>query len=109
MNLLMIFVVCAIGADDLFIFMDAYALSEFEGPRVMKPPYRPRKHVHGDCKCKNPPAAYLNFTTRMDWVYRRSGLAMFITTRCVCARAWGGWVRGCVGACICGLCVRAWA
>lgn len=84
MNLLMIFVVCAIGADDLFIFMDAYTLSEFEGPRVMKRKYRPGRRAHGDFTCKTPRAAFLNFTTRMDWVYRRSGLAMFITTSTTC-------------------------
>ena len=67
--------------------MDAYTLSEFEGPRVMKRKYqynRQGRRAHGDFTCKTPRAAFLNFTTRMDWVYRRSGLAMFITTSTTC-------------------------
>jgi hypothetical protein len=33
-NMMCIFIVCAIGADDIFVFMDAYVQSQFKGPNV---------------------------------------------------------------------------
>ena len=62
LNLLTIFIVCAIGADDIFVFMDAYVQSQFKGPTVVR-----------------------DFPTRMTWVYRKSGLAMLITSTTTCA------------------------
>jgi hypothetical protein len=62
MNGLIIFIVAAIGADDIFVFMDAYHQSAFMGDEVNK-----------------------DFKTRMSWVYRRAGLAMFITSSTTCS------------------------
>ena len=52
-----IYIVLAIGADDVFVFMDAYKQSFYMGPKVNK-----------------------DLVTRMSWVYRRAGLAMLITS-----------------------------
>jgi len=54
---LAIYIVLAIGADDVFVFMDAYKASFYKGPAVNA-----------------------SLTKRMSWVYRRAGLAMFITS-----------------------------
>jgi len=54
---LAIYIVLAIGADDVFVFMDAYKQSYYLGPRVNA-----------------------SLTKRMSWVYRRAGLAMLITS-----------------------------
>merc|ERR1712038_1522575 len=62
----MLFVLCsvllvaAIGADDIFVFMDAYKQSAFM-ENVLD-----------------------SFEKRMDYVYRRSGLAMAITSATTC-------------------------
>ncbi|KAL7471675.1 hypothetical protein ACHAXS_011976 [Conticribra weissflogii] len=61
LNSLAIFVVAAIGADDIFIFMDAYKQSQY----------------HVDILC--------DLETRMSWVYRRTGVAMAITSATTCA------------------------
>ena len=59
-NALAFFIVAAIGADDIFIFMDAYKESiDF-------------------------PHKWNNLETRMSWVYRRTGLSMFITSATTC-------------------------
>jgi hypothetical protein len=60
LNSLAIFVVAAIGADDIFIFMDAYKQSQYH-PEIL-----------GD------------LATRMSWVYRRTGVAMAITSATTC-------------------------
>lgn len=60
LNVLSIFIVAAIGADDIFVFMDAYKQSAFMG-NVLD-----------------------SFEKRMDYVYRRSGLAMAITSATTC-------------------------
>lgn len=61
-NAMTIFIVCAIGADDIFVFMDAYLQSKFQGAEV--------NH---------------DFETRMTWVFRKSGSAMLITSSTTCA------------------------
>ena len=62
LNMLTIFIVAAIGADDIFVFMDAYRQSAFE-----------------------PAATLVDFETRLSWVYRRSGYAMLTTSCTTCA------------------------
>jgi len=62
LNLLCLFIVCAVGADDVFVFNDAYVQSQFKGPKVLR-----------------------DFPTRMSWVYRKAGLAMLITSATTCA------------------------
>jgi protein dispatched 1 len=62
LNLMCIFIVCAVGADDIFVFMDAYVQSQFKGPNVNR-----------------------DMETRFSWVYRKSGLAMLITSATTCA------------------------
>jgi predicted RND superfamily exporter protein len=62
LNVLCVFIVCAIGADDIFIFMDAYRLSTL--------------------KCKGYSEC---FETRMNWVLCRSGSAMLVTSATTCA------------------------
>lgn len=57
LNAMGVYIVFAIGADDAFVFMDAYKQSMYEGPEVLK-----------------------SLETRMDWVYRRAASAMFITS-----------------------------
>eukprot|EP00547_Thalassionema_nitzschioides_P004019 CAMPEP_0194205816 /NCGR_PEP_ID=MMETSP0156-20130528/5020_1 /TAXON_ID=33649 /ORGANISM="Thalassionema nitzschioides, Strain L26-B" /LENGTH=1066 /DNA_ID=CAMNT_0038932197 /DNA_START=76 /DNA_END=3276 /DNA_ORIENTATION=- len=61
LNTLAIFIVAAIGADDIFIFMDAYKQSRY----------------HLDI--------LVDLETRMSWVYRRTGSAMAITSATTCA------------------------
>jgi len=61
-NLMCIFIVCAIGADDIFVFMDAYVQSQYKGANVVR-----------------------DMETRFSWVYRKSGLAMAITSATTCA------------------------
>merc|ERR1711959_554739 len=55
-NAMTLFVVLAIGADDIFVLMDAYKQSLYYAP-----------------VCKD-------LRTRMTWVYRRATSAMFVTT-----------------------------
>mmetsp|Transcript_16638 Transcript_16638/g.31514 ORF Transcript_16638/g.31514 Transcript_16638/m.31514 type:complete len:1040 (+) Transcript_16638:98-3217(+) len=61
LNTLCIFIVMAIGADDIFVFMDAYKQSASKGPEVLS-----------------------SLETRMSWVFRRSGSAMLLTTITTC-------------------------
>eukprot|EP00586_Coscinodiscus_wailesii_P002494 CAMPEP_0172484404 /NCGR_PEP_ID=MMETSP1066-20121228/11874_1 /TAXON_ID=671091 /ORGANISM="Coscinodiscus wailesii, Strain CCMP2513" /LENGTH=1021 /DNA_ID=CAMNT_0013248915 /DNA_START=151 /DNA_END=3212 /DNA_ORIENTATION=- len=61
LNSLSLFIVAAIGADDIFVFMDAYKQSAHRGDQVNS-----------------------SFESRMDWVYRRSGKAMLITSCTTC-------------------------
>ena len=61
LNTLCIFIVMAIGADDIFVFMDSYKQSASKGPEVLS-----------------------SLETRMSWVYRRSGSAMLLTTTTTC-------------------------
>merc|ERR1711959_518848 len=56
LNAMTLFVVLAIGADDIFVLMDAYQQSLYHGP-----------------VCKD-------LKTRMTWVYRRATSAMFVTS-----------------------------
>lgn len=62
LNTLCIFIVAAIGADDIFIFMDAYRQSQHRNPENL-----------------------VDMETRMTWVYRRTGTAMAITSATTCA------------------------
>jgi len=59
---LALYIVLAIGADDVFVFMDAYKASFYAGPEVNK-----------------------DLISRMSWVYRRAGLAMLITSLTTCS------------------------
>jgi len=61
LNTLALFIVAAIGADDIFIFIDAYKQSQY----------------HLDI--------LTDLETRMSWVYRRTGTAMAITSATTCA------------------------
>ena len=61
LNVLCVFIVAAIGADDIFVFMDAYRQSANKGKDVLE-----------------------SLETRMSWVYRRSGTAMAITSATTC-------------------------
>lgn len=62
LNALSIFIVAAIGADDIFIFIDAYKQSGERDPQNLE-----------------------NLETRMSWVYRRTGTAMAITSATTCS------------------------
>uniref|UniRef100_A0A7S1B9P9 SSD domain-containing protein n=2 Tax=Corethron hystrix TaxID=216773 RepID=A0A7S1B9P9_9STRA len=64
LNVLALFIVAAIGADDIFIFMDAYKQSATPGAED----------------------AYIleSLESRMSWVYRRTGTAMAITSATTC-------------------------
>ncbi|CAJ1934675.1 unnamed protein product [Cylindrotheca closterium] len=55
-NALAFFIVAAIGADDIFIFFDAYNDSKHE-PHIL-----------------------VDLETRMSWVYRKTGTSMFVTS-----------------------------
>jgi len=59
LNSLSIFIVAAIGADDIFIFMDAYQQSALK-------------------------REWPDLETRLSWVYRRTGTAMLITSATTC-------------------------
>jgi hypothetical protein len=59
---LALYIVLAIGADDVFVFMDAYKQSFYKGKDVNE-----------------------SLATRMSWVYRRAGLAMLITSLTTCS------------------------
>ena len=62
LNALCLFIVAAIGADDIFIFMEAYQQSAYHpDPEILK-----------------------TLESRMSWVYRRTGSAMFITSATTC-------------------------
>jgi len=62
LNVLAIFIVIAIGADDIFVFMDAYNQSASKGPEVLS-----------------------SLESRMSYVYRRSGSAMLLTSATTCS------------------------
>eukprot|EP00979_Chaetoceros_neogracilis_P001425 scaffold248_cov263-Chaetoceros_neogracile.AAC.24 len=62
LNVLCVFIVAAIGADDIFVFMDAYRQSARKGADVLE-----------------------SLETRMSWVYRRSGKAMLVTSATTCS------------------------
>lgn len=63
LNTLCLYIVAAIGADDIFIFMDAYKQSaHHDDPEVLE-----------------------SLESRMSWVYRRTGSAMAITSATTCA------------------------
>lgn len=62
LNALSIFIVAAIGADDIFIFMDAYKQSKYRNPEKLE-----------------------SMESRMSWVYRRTGTAMAITSATTCS------------------------
>jgi len=62
LNPLCLFIVAAIGADDIFVFMDAYKQSAFKGSAITR-----------------------TLETRMTYVYRRAGLAMLITSATTCS------------------------
>ena len=59
---LALYIVLAIGADDVFVFMDAYKQSFYKGAEVNQ-----------------------SLLHRMSWVYRRAGLAMLITSLTTCS------------------------
>ena len=61
-NALALYIVLAIGADDVFVFMDAYKQSFYKGNEVNQ-----------------------TLAHRMSWVYRRAGLAMLITSLTTCS------------------------
>jgi len=61
LNSLCVFIVAAIGADDIFVFMDAYKQSAYMG-NVLE-----------------------SLETRMSYVYRRTGTAMLITSATTCS------------------------
>lgn len=61
LNSLCVFIVAAIGADDIFVFMDAYKQSAFMGDVLQ------------------------SLETRMSYVYRRTGTAMLITSATTCS------------------------
>lgn len=61
LNAMTIFIVAAIGADDIFVFMDQYKLSSYM------------------------PEVCVDLKTRMNWVYGRASWAMFITSATTCA------------------------
>jgi len=56
LNSMSLFIILAIGADDIFVMYDAWVQSSWE------------------------PDICHSLVTRMDWVYRRAGKAMFITS-----------------------------
>ena len=63
LNVLSLYIVAAIGADDIFIFMDAY-----------------KQSAHSD-----DPEILDSLESRMSWVYRRTGSAMLITSATTCS------------------------
>lgn len=62
LNTLCLFIVAAIGADDIFIFMDAFKHSANQDSSVLE-----------------------SLESRMSWVYRRAGVAMAITSATTCS------------------------
>lgn len=61
LNAMTIFIVAAIGADDIFVFMDQYKQSSYH------------------------PEVCVDLKTRMNWVYSRASWAMLITSLTTCA------------------------
>merc|ERR1719343_889929 len=66
LNVLCLYIVAAIGADDIFIFMDAYKNSA---------------HIVSD----DPEDVLESLESRMSWGYRRTGTAMAITSATTCS------------------------
>ena len=62
LNVLCIFIVMAIGADDIFVFMDSYKQSANRNTDMLE-----------------------SLESRMSWVYRRSGSAMLLTSITTCS------------------------
>jgi hypothetical protein len=60
-NLMGLYIVMGIGADDIFVFVDAWKQSAYEGPDVL-----------------------VDLETRMSFVYGRAGYAMLITSATTC-------------------------
>jgi hypothetical protein len=56
-----VYIVMGIGADDIFVFVDAWKQSAYEGPDVL-----------------------VDLETRMSFVYSRAGYAMLITSTTTC-------------------------
>jgi len=61
-NVLCLFIVLAIGADDIFVFMDSYKQSATHGEELL-----------------------ISMESRMSWVFRRAGSAMFLTSATTCS------------------------
>merc|ERR1719409_1663430 len=57
LNFISMFVIIGIGADDIFVFVDAWKQTKSQGPKVNKDP-----------------------ETRMAWAWRRASSAMLITS-----------------------------
>jgi len=62
LNTLCLFIVAAIGADDIFVFFEAYKQSAYKGQNVLE-----------------------SLESRMNWVYRRAGGAMAVTSATTCS------------------------
>ncbi len=62
LNVLCLFIVMAIGADDIFVFMDAYKQSVSKGKNVLS-----------------------SLESRMSYVFRKSGSAMLLTSVTTCS------------------------
>ena len=62
LNTLCLFIVAAIGADDIFVFWEAYKQSAYKGQNVLE-----------------------SLESRMNWVYRRAGGAMAVTSATTCS------------------------
>eukprot|EP00594_Rhizosolenia_setigera_P013026 CAMPEP_0178956888 /NCGR_PEP_ID=MMETSP0789-20121207/10553_1 /TAXON_ID=3005 /ORGANISM="Rhizosolenia setigera, Strain CCMP 1694" /LENGTH=1093 /DNA_ID=CAMNT_0020638965 /DNA_START=152 /DNA_END=3433 /DNA_ORIENTATION=- len=77
LNPLCLFIVAAIGADDIFVFFDAYKQSAFQ-PQLL---LLTEQQQENSSSTKN----NQDFTRRMSWVYRRSGTAMAITSATTCS------------------------
>ena len=62
LNTLCLFIVAAIGADDIFVFWEAYKQSAYKGQKVLE-----------------------SLESRMNWIYRRAGGAMAVTSATTCS------------------------
>ena len=62
LNTLCLFIVAAIGADDIFVFFEAYKQSAYKGQNVLE-----------------------SLESRMNWVYRKAGGAMAVTSATTCS------------------------
>ena len=62
LNTLCLFIVAAIGADDIFVFFEAYKQSVYKGQNVLE-----------------------SLESRMNWVYRKAGGAMAVTSATTCS------------------------
>lgn len=80
LNPLTLFIVAAIGADDIFVFFDAYKQSAFQ-PQLLAEQNLSRD----DSQQREGVLSTKDLTRRMSWVYRRSGTAMAITSATTCS------------------------